>query len=160
MWIFMRARLIIYLIISVAVGFVAGVLFSHKPSIYDPRPFIGYELISAYSMNDLENKFNQHGFSTVKRHEVANENSHFVFYVYYPYRGVPYIAVYCYEQIKSDTWVMRGFFPVNLFRLGKTVRKEFDGDELDYRLVGDSLEIVSDGRVLVSIKRSDFSRQP
>jgi hypothetical protein len=134
------------------IGLVAGLLFlgaascskrvSSKEIGLDS--VISEQLLVAKSLSELEARLHY-----VQKTEVATEKGGtFVFYEQYPYRGVPSTVVHCYEQVRSNKWILRGYFPVATWNFDKLP----NGRHLEFQATSDgSVNLICNSNVLFVI---------
>ena len=125
------------------VAFLLGFIFARARESNTGGPVIGPDLLVADSMPTIEATLD-----FVEKREVAAEDSRFVFYTRFPYRGVGPRAVYCYEQIRPDVWFLRGFFPITM----RTFQDLSSKTEVSFLTNSNSVDVVGNGNVLFSIK--------
>jgi hypothetical protein len=148
MWKTMRSKLII--IVTAVVFIVLVKKYFHSQDHDLAGAYISGGLLRFTSIAEIENKFHGMGFTSTSKQEAWAGNEHFVFFDKYPYRGIPVTGVYCYEQIRTNEWILRGFFPVNAWYSQSNDGKNTNG--LDYAEKSDSVNVIYNGTVLFSIK--------
>lgn len=80
--------------------------------------------------------------------EVTNSSFRFAFFVSGS-RGVPTFLVHCYEQTRTDLWLLRGYFPITLWNFREDHAKPVN---LNYALTDDGVIILTGDTALFSIK--------
>ncbi|MBN9693774.1 MAG: hypothetical protein J0M24_26325 [Verrucomicrobia bacterium] len=81
-------------------------------------------------------------------HILDTFNSRFVFLTSPPLRGIPSTSVYCYEQIKSDKWILRCYLPIIIWNFSDSS----SSSQISYRADSNAVEVLGNGMTLYSIK--------
>jgi hypothetical protein len=134
---------------AVICGLVTALLFTSCKTHENTKHLGGGSVIDEHLLVALSLPAIEAKLHFVEKREVAAGDSRFVFYIRFPYRGVPDPqAIYCYEQIRPDVWFLRGFFPITMWNFQDLTSKT----EVDFLADGNSVNVVGNGTVLFSIR--------
>jgi hypothetical protein len=149
-----RAENTLTITLVIIVGILTGSCRHYRPSIDGSR--LDIRLTEAKSPEEIENiikvslaeKYLQEDMTdSYTMYHVSNGPTRWVFVkAYNAPRGLNMFNLYCYELERPDTWLLRGYIPVNAYYYTNSLDRE-----LKIQTNNDYIEVVFRGRVVFTI---------
>jgi hypothetical protein len=115
--------------------------------------YLATPLLARESVADIDKAFERFGFIATEKKEVLAGKNRFLFITDHPYRGLGIVNVYCYEEIKSDEWILRALIPIRPILYGENL------NQLRYLPEGNTVNVVFNETILLSVKGSEERRK-
>ena len=144
---------------QILLGCACAIALIATPACRDEQGLRGREGSSILDLHMVETRSTSEieaNFVFNEKKEVRAGAARFLFYTSNPYRGIATTTVYCYEQVRTGRWILRGFLPVTTW----DYREVTSGihRKIEFTTNGESVSISCNGVSVFTLNPQPSSR--